>query len=613
MSSGESTRVVILKGCHEHFQKSMCDAINWGKFLWGFDNENDINVLRGCRDCIIVLYVTKTFSLRRSAQKKRSSSRGFALIARFVEEVPVPKDEPIEPYWPRETEDNKRYSYRFWIQPLYVSNCFLEKCEVGVEYDKNCFVTEEDIVRSIAEACNIHESIVRNSIMQRGDVYVVDGCIAEKLIDALRSSKVLVEFAPQQKQLVVQGVIAEGKVVTVFSDPILSKLGNASLDIVISVAALFAGKGILLVGPPGSGKTSFLVDLLNRLGIEFSIETGNPEWTPFDTIGGLTVSGKSFVKGFVTVAVEKCYEKVSKEGKPYWLIIDEINRANVDLAFGKLFTLLDPAYRVREKLRLAAVEAGDVAVPEYYVPLSFRLLATMNSFDRAILHKLGYALMRRFAVVRHDDLKRLRDIHNLYSGIGASMYKELDKDECVAELGLDISRVVDELLLKSSDSEIKNDYLVVSPLLHSELSKRRDALFTYANIRLDKVLSCLAVNVNEHLKKFKECEVCPVQLTPGVLADALKYIAVLNTLLDLLGIEGIDEGKRVALTLDTATLFYLLPQVDVLADYARLEALSGRKSSLHIILDAIASAFSERDLVLSGEIVKRLSKGYHIV
>ena len=33
------------------------------------------------------------------------------------------------------------------------------------------------------------------------------------------------------------------------------------------------------------------------------------------------------------------------------------------------------------------------------VPYSFRIVSTMNSYDRALLFKLGFALLRRFSLV----------------------------------------------------------------------------------------------------------------------------------------------------------------------------------------------------------------------
>jgi len=218
--------------------------------------------------------------------------------------------------------------------------------------------------------------------------------------------------------------------------------------------------------------------------------------------------------------------------------------------------------------------------------------------------------MRRFAVVRHEDLKRLRAVDNVYTDVDVSAYRRLDRDECLAELGIDMERVMSELLLKSN--EISNDYLVVSPQLHSILNEKRFEALIINGVRLDKVLSCLATEMNRELAKYADCEVCPVQITPGVVADALKYIAVLNTLLDALGLRDIDAGKRIALALDTATLFYLLPQIDVLADYARLESLGGRRSQLQTILNSVSEMLGEYSLVLSKEAVTKISRGYHI-
>ncbi len=45
------------------------------------------------------------------------------------------------------------------------------------------------------------------------------------------------------------------------------------------------------------------------------------------------------------------------------------------------------------------------------VPYAFRVLATINSYDRSLLFKLGYALRRRFAII---EFERVRNIDMNY-------------------------------------------------------------------------------------------------------------------------------------------------------------------------------------------------------
>lgn len=178
---------------------------------------------------------------------------------------------------------------------------------------------------------------------------------------------------------------------------------------------LIAGRNIVFYGPPGTGKTRKAVDIAkefcgkitNPQGEDlpnFTFETANAEWTAYDVVGGPTISGARMLKfkpGFLTLAARKCEESLEKQAFPHWLIIDEINRANLDLAFGKVFSLLDLEYRdhpLLDESELKNLENGE----EYRnlkIPINFRILATMNTYDRAILFSLGYAFRRRFAFV----------------------------------------------------------------------------------------------------------------------------------------------------------------------------------------------------------------------
>lgn len=168
-------------------------------------------------------------------------------------------------------------------------------------------------------------------------------------------------------------------------------------------AHLLAGKNLVLYGPPGTGKTLLAKHIVRKFcKNNFLLRTANAEWTTYDVVGGVTFSGRKetapdetpflrlgFRKGFLTRAAEE----VNKE-LPCWLIIDEINRANLDLSFGKAFTLLDIDHRTEPLVDKD--EYPDVS-SAIHLPRSFRIIATMNSYDRAILFSLGFAFRRRFA------------------------------------------------------------------------------------------------------------------------------------------------------------------------------------------------------------------------
>lgn len=180
---------------------------------------------------------------------------------------------------------------------------------------------------------------------------------------------------------------------------ILGDLSSESVrnQAMYALAHLVSGKNVVFYGAPGTGKTRIALKLCEKICDSFAIETANSEWSSFEIIGGYTPNEKgcpTWQNGIFSNAIEKCSE-YCKDGKPFWLVLDELNRANLDLAFGKIFTLLDIEYRTRGPL---PTKTGT------WVPLCFRILATMNTYDKALLFSLGYAFMRRFAFIQVPSL-----------------------------------------------------------------------------------------------------------------------------------------------------------------------------------------------------------------
>ena len=198
---------------------------------------------------------------------------------------------------------------------------------------------------------------------------------------------------------------------------VMEKLAVSRETLEDIVTNLLAGNHVILIGAPGTGKTE-LAKLLPKLFFDNSdsldsetnycdIVTANADWTTYDVIGGLKKVGNDLktYKGCVVKAVEKC-----SRTKSHWLIIDEFNRADIDKAFGAMFTAMNHGFINHPWLNPdKEMEEGDVLVPA-----NFRIITTMNTFDKNYLYTMSYGLSRRFAhidvpVPPRDQEKKILD------------------------------------------------------------------------------------------------------------------------------------------------------------------------------------------------------------
>jgi hypothetical protein len=180
--------------------------------------------------------------------------------------------------------------------------------------------------------------------------------------------------------------------------------------------AIASGRAVLLVGPPGTGKTEILRQVIGEFDAEperFSLErpgvtaawvTPEEEWTFDSLVLGETVSDDEIasVEGALLQAI----------AADEWLVLDEANRADMDRVLGGVLTWLSgkrvrigtwrangasvPAYLDWSATPTSTIGTAEDGGREYVAGADWRLLGTYNAVDAQRVFRMGQALSRRF-------------------------------------------------------------------------------------------------------------------------------------------------------------------------------------------------------------------------
>lgn len=213
------------------------------------------------------------------------------------------------------------------------------------------------------------------------------------------------------KYIAAKDISIPGNILEQFKSKIKEKGLYFGNDDVLSEIATGLVKGnIILQGPPGTGKTTLAKIICEVFNVDYDEATAISDWTTYDTIGGLQpdFDGKNEIltgkNGCIVESILHCCNTVVKnehysgEKQASWLILDELNRCEIDKVFGELFTVFGSDSLSTQRSICLWYERNENK-KRIYIPNRYRIIGAMNNIDKNFVYDISQGLSRRFTFI----------------------------------------------------------------------------------------------------------------------------------------------------------------------------------------------------------------------